>query len=310
MTEGRKYDTDLKVDEKYISSLPDIQNGSSAIQGADVKIQRVGISNFKAPLKFRTKDGEAIVLETKVTGTVSLEAQKKGINMSRLIRNFYEYKEETFALDVIEKILLGYQKSLGAFEADIILKVSYPIRQKSLRSGLEGWQYYDTALEVKIDKDGNFKRLIHFDFTYSSACPCSYELGLHALENRGKSFVSHSQRSIARISLHVNDLVWFEDIKDMCVEALKTETQVMVKREDEQAFAELNAAYQKFVEDACRLLFEVFDKDKRIEDFKVLCCHMESLHNHDAIGVVIKGIEGGFSSNVEYSVFNNLTVGK
>jgi len=32
--------------------------------------------------------------------------------------------------------------------------------------------------------------------------------------------------------------------------ALQTETQVMVKREDEQAFAELNGAYLKFVEDA------------------------------------------------------------
>jgi GTP cyclohydrolase FolE2 len=32
-----------------------------------------------------------------------------------------------------------------------------------------------------------------------------------------------------------------------------TETQVMVKREDEQAFAELNAANPIFVEDAARL---------------------------------------------------------
>ena len=35
--------------------------------------------------------------------------------------------------------------------------------------------------------------------------------------------------------------------------AVPTETQVMVKREDEQAFAELNAANPIFVEDAARL---------------------------------------------------------
>jgi hypothetical protein len=35
-----------------------------------------------------------------------------------------------------------------------------------------------------------------------------------------------------------------------------TETQVMVKREDEQAFAELNAANPIFVEDAARLFCE------------------------------------------------------
>ena len=38
----------------------------------------------------------------------------------------------------------------------------------------------------------------------------------------------------------------------MCGKALKTETQVIVKREDEMAFAELNGSYLKFVEDAAK----------------------------------------------------------
>ena len=40
------------------------------------------------------KKGDIIELETKVTGTVSLEAHKKGINMSRIIRSFYDFKDE------------------------------------------------------------------------------------------------------------------------------------------------------------------------------------------------------------------------
>ena len=47
--------------------------------------------------------------------------------------------------------------------------------------------------------------------------------------------------------------IWIEDVHAHCLRALQTETQVMVKREDEQAFAELNGAYLKFVEDAARL---------------------------------------------------------
>jgi len=308
----KEYDKGLVADQTYINSLPDIQNGSDAIQGANVKIQRVGISNFKVPLTFFTKEGENVTLQTSVTGTVSLEAFSKGINMSRLLRSFYEYKQDVFSLNKLENILKSYQEQLKTFEADIVLKFSYPIKQKSLRSGLEGWQYYEIALEGKLNKKGEFVKFIHFDFVYSSACPCSYELGCHAEQNRGVPFVSHSQRSIARVSLQVenDDTLYFEDIKDMCLEALKTETQVMVKREDEQAFAELNGVYQKFVEDACRLLYEVFDKDERIVDFKVMCSHMESLHNHDAIGVIVKDIPGGFTPDVEYSVFNNLTIGK
>ncbi|HIG40284.1 MAG TPA: GTP cyclohydrolase I FolE2, partial [Gammaproteobacteria bacterium] len=42
------------------------------------------------PLSFVGPDGEALNIETSVTGTVSLDADKKGINMSRIIRIFYE----------------------------------------------------------------------------------------------------------------------------------------------------------------------------------------------------------------------------
>ena len=73
----------------------------------------------------------------------------------------------------------------------------------------------------------------------------------------------------------------------------------MVKREDEQAFAELNGAYPKFVEDAARLLFAELNEDKRIRDFQVACAHLESLHSHDAIAVIHKGVPGGFNGHVD-----------
>ena len=78
-----------------------------------------------------------------------------------------------------------------------------------------------------------------------------------------------------------------------------TETQVMVRREDEQAFAELNGEQTKFVEDAARLLYEALDADPRIFDFQVACAHLESLHNHDAVAVINKGIDRGFSGHVD-----------
>jgi GTP cyclohydrolase I len=82
-----------------------------------------------------------------------------------------------------------------------------------------------------------------------------------------------------------------------CLAALHTETQVLVRREDEQAFAELNGAFQKFVEDAARLLYERFDADRRIRDFQIACAHLESLHSHDAVAVVCKGQPNGFDAS-------------
>jgi GTP cyclohydrolase I len=306
-TLDRIYDKDFKVTEEYKCSLGDLQNGASSnIQGSHTKIQQVGIHNFRLPLNFRTKDGGQITLETSVTGTVSLEAEKKGINMSRIMRSFYEYKDKTFSIDILEDILNTYKSKLGSYDAHIILNFSFPIIQKSLRSGMEGYQYYNVSLEANHKKDGTLKKFIHFDFVYSSACPCSFELAMQAMEERNKAVVSHSQRSKTRITIEFDGMVWIEDLRDMCVEALKTETQVMVKREDEQAFGELNGSYLKFVEDAARLIHEQLDPHPQIKDFKIICSHLESLHSHDAISVLVKGIEGGLTPEVSVETYRSL----
>lgn len=298
----RDYDSDFVVTPEYRESLPDMQNAApTSIQGAKIGIQQVGISNFRLPLRYRLPNGELMTLETSVTGSVSLEANKKGINMSRIMRTFYEHKDEVFSLDLLEQILVYYKQALGSFDARIKLHFSYPMLRKSLRSGLEGYQYYKCVYKATIDKNDRVRTFIVFDFIYSSACPCSAELAEHARETREVFAIPHSQRSKARVEAELTPgaVLTIEDLHQHCAAALRTETQVMVKREDEQAFAELNGASMKFVEDAARLLYRQLDADSRIRDFEVACAHLESLHSHDAISVVAKGIEGGFDANFD-----------
>ena len=301
----RDYDTKYKPTKDDIKTFPDLQNGpSSLIQGAPVAIQQVGIHNFRLPLKYDKRGGGDIELETKVTGTVSLAAHKKGINMSRIMRSFYKYKDEK-VYDKLDEILMKYKDDLETFDAKIGLHFSYPILQPSLRSDNAGYQYYNCTLEGNIDDKGNFIKFLHFDFVYSSACPCSYELAEHARKYRNKATVSHSQRSVARISIEFDDIVWIEDLQEMCANALKTETQVVVKREDEMAFAELNGSYLKFVEDAARLLYEQLIKDDRVKDFRVICSHQESLHSHDAVSVILAP-DSKFSNDVPHELWSSL----
>ncbi|MDO7631646.1 MAG: GTP cyclohydrolase, FolE2/MptA family, partial [Loktanella sp.] len=95
---ARAYPDAFEVDEAYKASMPDLQNGpSSLIKGSKQQIQHVGISNFRLPIRFQKRGGGDLQLETSVTGTVSLEAEKKGINMSRIMRTFYKRAEETFS---------------------------------------------------------------------------------------------------------------------------------------------------------------------------------------------------------------------
>ena len=109
----KNYDSEYKPSKSEVENFPDLQNGpSSLIKGADVGIQHVGVHNFRLPLKYKKKSGEDIELETKVTGTVSLEAHKKGINMSRIMRTFYEFKDE-YIIEKLEDILLKYKNDLS-----------------------------------------------------------------------------------------------------------------------------------------------------------------------------------------------------
>ncbi|MDO6726026.1 GTP cyclohydrolase FolE2 [Cognatishimia sp. 1_MG-2023] len=304
---NREYPTDFVVDEAYKATLPDLQNGpTSLIKGAKKQIQHVGISNFRLPISYRTREGGDVTLETSVTGTVSLEEDKKGINMSRIMRSFYKHAEKTFSFEVLEHALADYKADLDSFDARIQMRFRYPMKIASLRSGLEGYQYYDIAME-KVEMGGKSLKIMHLDYVYSSTCPCSLELSEHARQSRGQMATPHSQRSVARISVVTKTLsrLWFEDLIDMARRAIPTETQVMVKREDEQAFAELNAANPIFVEDAARLFCRELQQDDRIGDFRVIASHQESLHSHDAVSILTEG-DTFVSGSIDPKLFTTL----
>ena len=206
------------------------------------------------------------------------------------MRSFYKHSEDTFNFKVVENVLSDYKEDLDSLDARIQIRFSFPMLKKSLRSSLEGFQYYNVALEV-LDVENVCSNIVHLDYVYSSTCPCSLELSEHARSERGQLATPHSQRSIARISALVspNKPFSIEEMILLCRKAIPTETQVMVKREDEQAFAELNASNPIFVEDAARLLCEQLHALESITDFRVVVNHQESLHSHDAVSVLING---------------------
>ncbi|WP_444464835.1 GTP cyclohydrolase FolE2 [Rhodobacter capsulatus] len=288
---ARSYDADFRPDDAYKAAMPDLQNGpASLIRGAKTRIEHVGISNFRLPIRYKLRDGGDVMLETSVTGTVSLEAEKKGINMSRILRSFYAHSESEFSFEVMAAALDDYIDHLESFDARLMMRFSLPLQVDSLRSGLRGWQYYDIALEL-VEQAGVRTKIVHLDYVYSSTCPCSLELSEDARIRRGRLATPHSQRSVARISVVIEPgkTLWFEDLIEIARANVPTETQVMVKREDEQAFAELNAANPIFVEDAVRSFAAGLMAEPRVADFRVIASHQESLHSHDAVAVLTEG---------------------
>lgn len=305
----RDYQKGFDPSQNYLDSLPDLQNE----EFVGIPIDFVGIHDFRLPIQVKQRDGGTQEVMVSVTGTVSLDAANRGINMSRIIRSFYKSKDDVFDINKIEEVLRNYQKDLKTFDAHILMNFDYyqwidaPVsrRDDGVKEG--GYQYYNITFDCNLDHNGEFKKVMHVDFVYSSACPCSASLTEHAAYSLGSYGIPHSQRSKARVSIDFSKLIWIEDILDACRESLSTETLVFCKRADEQDFARNNGSHTKFVEDAIRLLAEGLNEIDGVNDYKVICSHQESLHSHDAVAVITKGKENSiFNHHVSYEEWMSL----
>ncbi len=214
----------------------------------------------------------------------------------------------------LRSVLHRYRTELRDFDHepkldDAFLKVSfaYPVKQLSLKSPNWGWQYYQTKIEAKESKDHPARIFITLEYEYSSTCPCSlsmakqYEADYAAgLTTEGNGIgVAHGQRSKAtvKVELAPHAVFMIEDLIDHMRKAIPTETQSLVKRIDEQAFAILNGSNPMFVEHASKRIYKQLNADTRIKDWVVSLEHFESLHSHNAVAVINKGLIGGLEND-------------
>jgi GTP cyclohydrolase IB len=292
----------LKCEAKDQTGLNDYQKLPNQ---SIIPIDEVGIENFRIPLSFKHDDEVIMNHDCKASMFIYLDEGKTGANMSRFCKILQENALNTHVTSkFIENTLTRYRKELRDFqnedlipEAKLELNLSYPVKQKSLKSDNWGWQYYDLKLSGKQTKDYSTLE-ITIKYEYSSTCPCSLSMAKQYEKDfaEGKTTegtgiaVAHSQRSIATISVTIDLDTDFQiiDLIDHAKEALPTETQSLVKRIDEQAFAILNGENPLFVEHATRRLSIVLDQDKRIIDWKAKVQHLESLHSHDAVATIKK----------------------
>jgi GTP cyclohydrolase IB len=272
-------------------------------------IPKVGIERFRLPLTFihkskdndikMTHDGEASMF-------CYLAGDKTGVNMSRFVGILQkEIEDNVIDKDFFITMLNRYRLELRDYDHEdpiqqtsLKLNFNYPLKQKSLKSDNWGWQYYKTELEGTCDKQGKILMNLTVHFEYSSTCPCSLSMAKQYEQDyregkttEGSGIASaHSQRSqcICKITYDIDDEVSIEELINLLRMALPTETQPMVKRIDEQAFAILNAENPMFVEHASRRLSHVLNLEEKILDWEASVEHFESLHSHNAVAYIKK----------------------
>ena len=291
-------------------SLPDIQRTDPNIK---IPIMQVGVENVEVPFKLESKYGGFHQMTANVAIRTSLDADTKGISMSRLLLTLKPYLDlplkSKLIKTILEKIIenVGSNKKLGFMGAYMTFDFRMPVIKKSIISDnqfpiyykcrFEG-QVYDVQL-MKQDKSTKIKDRYYRFFQgaviqYASYCPCSAEL-CSVLDNKG---FPHNQRSFAHIMVETNtqddNYIWLEDIIEAVEGVIPTQPYPIVKRVDEQAIAKVAAENPMFVEDAIRSISQSLSNINGVIDWIVKCSHEESIHTSEAIAINWKGIPGGF----------------
>jgi GTP cyclohydrolase I len=279
---------------------------------------------IEVPVLIKNENGEQFRVPGFADAFVSLDDPfAKGIHMSRLYLQLMEWMQSApISFEVIESVLKSFVASHVDLSESAYLKIyfNYMVQRPALKSQNLGWRTYPITMSGSLDK-GIVTFELEIEITYSSTCPCSAALARKLIQDHFRKTFSdtkvdsddvykwlgtsqgiiatpHSQRSAAHLKIKLLDTKkapQILDIIDLIEKKLATPVQSAVKREDEQEFAYLNGQNLMFCEDAARKIKNSLNDKKFIKDFWVKVVHKESLHPHNAVSVVTKGIKGGYS---------------
>lgn len=279
-------------------------------------LDRVGMANIALPVRTRWASGEIMQLAASVDVFVDLaDADARGIHMSRLyMRLQHAFAAEELSPAGLAHVLQALVETQGALStrAELVIRFDQLVLRPALASANAGWKRYPVEITARLD-DGAVAISVRVGVDYSSTCPASAALSrqmagdaFHATHadagtlevdtvatwlrsEAGLVATPHAQRSRAdlcvTLSAHVATLPIVELI-DRVEAALGTPVQTAVKREDEQAFAALNARNLMFCEDAARRVAAALASDLNVLRFDAKVSHFESLHAHDAVASV------------------------
>ena len=295
------------------AGLPDVAFEAAALARP---LDWVGMERIAVPVRIHDTDGATVQVAAEVDVAVDLkDGDARGIHMSRL----YLQLQQAFASEAItppglRRVLQDFVESQKGLSTRARLHIRYEhlLQRPALASGHLGWKRYPVSIEAEL-ADGHLHLALGFAVEYSSTCPASAALsrqrnadrfasdfaaarpisaqvvGEWLASERGLAATPHAQRSRADVRVVLRpafDELPLLALVDAVEAALGTPVQTAVKREDEQAFAELNAANLMFCEDAARRVAGALTHDERVERYEVRVAHFESLHPHDAVARV------------------------
>lgn len=255
-----------------MSTLADTQNQPDDRR---LPIDRVGVKNLAYPIQVKDRDRERQSTVAHVSLAVDLPHHFKGTHMSRFVEVLHSHGD---CLDVREMATIPREllERLDAREAHVTFRFPFFRRKAAPVTGRIGMMDYNVTFDITANAEG-LDFIVIVEVPVTTLCPCS-----KAISARG----AHNQRGLVTCAIRFTEPVWIEDLIDVIEASASSQLYSLLKRPDEKFVTE--AAYDKpvFVEDLVRNVAGALAIMPQITWFRVEAENYESIHNHNAYGVI------------------------
>lgn len=243
--------------------LPDMQKTQEGFYKKG--IEKVGVGGITILLPIKMKDGTVQKTIATVSSFCSLDANTKGINMSRINRTINKVLAEESSGSGFQDLERFVKELREAHQApDIYIKAEFQLilDDKSPMSDLYSQEPVDVIIESQY-KNNDYKTFLTVKSTEMSLCPCSKTMSLltnnisteeaeelktlspQLYEKIKKSgFGAHNQKSeitaTVELSKDSNKILWIEDLRDIIRASSSCPSYSVLKRNDEKFVTEVS----------------------------------------------------------------------
>jgi len=254
-------------------------------------IAKVGVREIRTPIILRTKAGNLVQAVGNWSIYTDLSEPMKGVSMSLMQRTLFASLGHGVSTDVLIDIAKQIYEASEHQSKDVYVKVNFPyaIAVKSPISQIDATKFYDCSIEV-INSGGVIKKYLTVTVQYIATCSCSKKLAEELFEKEKQRSSPHQQRGYAKVTVEYDKTIWIEDLVLQIEDAVKAVPYPVIRRVDEQFICKTAYDNSLIVEEAARAIALKLNENKLILDFVVVCDHQESIHSHDAVAVMRKGV--------------------
>ena len=235
-----------------------------------ISLDKVGIKGIRYPIIVKDKENKFQNTTGVFSIYVFLPHNFRGTHMSRFVEVLNRHSNNLSQKN-LNNILDDVKKTLNSKEAHLQVDFPYFLSKNAPISKIESISSYDCSFIA--NKNDKMDFTLNVQVPVTTLCPCSKEISKYG---------AHNQRALVSVFLHMNKMVWIEDIINYVEKSGSAPIYSLLKRSDEKYITEFAYDNPKFVEDVTRDVAILLNDDSRVSWYKIEVESYESIHNHSA----------------------------